>query len=160
MMSELHWEKGVSGPASLESWLERGGARPFDYNRGLSGEALSADPPPELHLLAGTNFFRGLALIDLAEAMLKRAFGAEAVAVRVNAAGQGDFFQVHLDSTKASVEGVKEFIRRAFYHRFGLSPEREFVKTHPGGGAEGVRVDRFGQVAELVGVMGESDRLS
>ena len=27
-------------------------------------------------LLAGSNFFRGLALIDLAEAMLKRAFGS------------------------------------------------------------------------------------
>ena len=31
--------------------------------------------PPEFHRLEGSNFFRGLALIDLAEAMLKRAFG-------------------------------------------------------------------------------------
>lgn len=56
--------------------------------------------PPEFHCLEGSNFFRGLALIDLAEAMLKRAFGREAVAVRVNAAGQGDYFQVHVDKTR------------------------------------------------------------
>jgi hypothetical protein len=153
MLSELDWEKGLSGPALMERWLERFGARPFDYNCGLSDEALSADPPAELHRIEGTNFFRGLALIDLAEAMLQRAFGPDAVAVRVNAAGQGDFFQVHLDSTKAGVEGVKEFIRRAFYRRFGLSSEREFVETHPGGGAVGVRVERFDQLATLVRAM-------
>lgn len=62
---------------------------------GRRGAGLN--PLPDFQRLAGSNFFRGLALIDLAEAMLKRAFGADAVATRVNAAGQGDFFQVHLD---------------------------------------------------------------
>ena len=79
-------------------------------------------------MVEGTNFFRGLALIDLAEAMLKRAFGRNAVAVRVNAAGQGDFFQVHVDTQRASVHDVKEFVRKAFYQRFGLAPEQEFVE--------------------------------
>jgi hypothetical protein len=41
------------------------------------------------------------------EAMLKRAFGANAVAVRVNAAGQGDYFQVHVDTRKAAPADVK-----------------------------------------------------
>ena len=40
-----------------------------------------ADDRWSLTSVAGTNFFRGLALIDLAEAMLKRAFGDSAVAV-------------------------------------------------------------------------------
>ncbi len=150
LMTQMEGEKGVAGPELMERWLERFGARPFDYNRGLHDAALSADPPPELHLFEGTNFFRGLALIDLVEAMLKRAFGGDAVAVRVNAAGQGDFFQVHVDSHKVRVEDVKRFIREAFYRRFDLSPEREFVETHPGGGAVGVRLDRFEQMPALV----------
>lgn len=154
MTSELVWEKAVSGPARLARWLERFGARPFDYNRGLSDPALAADPPPELHLIEGTNFFRGLALIDLAEAMLKRAFGQDAVAVRVNAAGQGDFFQVHVDAEKASVEAVKHFIRRAFYRRFGLSPRREFVDTHPGGGAVGARLGRMEHLGNVISLLG------
>ena len=82
----------------MDRWLERFGATPFDYNRGLDDDSLSAENPPEFHRLEGSNFFRGLALIDLAEAMLKRAFGRDAVAVRVNAAGQGDYFQVHVDT--------------------------------------------------------------
>ncbi len=106
------------------------------------------------HLLRGGNFFRGLALIDLAEAMLKRAFGQDVIAVRVNAAGQGDFFQVHVDSTQANLEDVKTFIRRAFYQRFGLQPEQEFVQPHPGGGAIGLRLQRFDRLPDLVRALG------
>jgi hypothetical protein len=150
MMTTLEWEKGAAGPVLLERWLERFGAQPFDYNHGLADVVLSTDPRPELHLFEGTNFFRGLALIDLAEAMLKRAFGKDAVAVRVNAAGQGDFFQVHVDSHKVDVESVKLFIRKAYYLRFDLSPEQEFVEVHPGGGAVGVRLERFDQLPAVV----------
>jgi hypothetical protein len=150
MMGELPWERASSGPSRMELWLERFGAVPFDYHRGLDDVSLSADPPPLLHLLEGTNFFRGLALIDLAEAMLRRAFGADAVAVRINAAGQGDFFQVHIDTEKLQVEEVSSFLRSAFYRRFGLSPTPEFVETHPGGGAVGVRLERLDQLPELI----------
>ena len=140
---ELDWERGTSGPERMNCWLERFGAAPFDYNRGLDDASLSAMPPPEFHRLEGSNFFRGLALIDLAEAMLKRAFGREAVAVRVNAAGQGDYFQVHVDKRAASPAEVKQFLRLAFYRRFGLAPQPEFVEVHPGGGAVGVRLKRY-----------------
>jgi len=150
MESSLPWEAGATGPALLDLWLDRFGATPFDFNRGLDDAALAAPDPPEFHRLEGSNFFRGLALIDLAEAMLKRAFGANAVAVRVNAAGQGDFFQVHVDREKADVREVKQFIRLAFYRRFGLAPETEFVEAHPGGGAAGVRLDRYEALADLV----------
>jgi molybdopterin-guanine dinucleotide biosynthesis protein A len=154
MLEGMPWEKPWSGPELMREWMNRHGAVPFDYNRGLSEEALSADEPPVLHLLEGTNFFRGLALIDLAEAMLKRAFGGDAVAVRVNAAGQGDFFQVHVDTSRAGVEEVKAFIRTAFYRRFALSPEQEFVETNPGGGAVGIRLARFDQLPELIRALG------
>jgi hypothetical protein len=154
MLEGMPWEKPWSGPKLMEEWLHRHGATPFDYNCGLSDAALSASEPPELHLVDGTNFFRGLALIDLAEAMLKRAFGEDAVAVRVNAAGQGDFFQVHVDTSRAGVEDVEEFIRVAFYRRFSLSPEQEFVETNPGGGAVGVRLARFDQLPELIRALG------
>lgn len=149
MEQALPWESDCSGPARLDRWLERFEAKPFDYQRGLDDAALSADPPPEIHLLEGGNFFRGLALIDLAEAMLKRAFGPEAVAVRINAAGQGDYFQVHIDKQKADPEDVKGFLRRAFYRRFGLAPDPEFVEVHPGGGAVGVRLNRFDSLKHL-----------
>lgn len=150
MLSDLAWEKALSGPALMERWLERFEARPFDYLRDLKDESLSSADPVPWHQVRGTNFFRGLALIDLAEAMLKRAFGAEAVAVRVNAAGQGDFFQVHVDTHLANPEEVKEFIRRAFYRRFGLTPAQEFVEPHPGGGAAGARLKRFDDLTDLI----------
>lgn len=150
MERTLEWEEGAAGPELLERWLERVGATPFDYNQGLDDAALAAAEPPEFHKLAGSNFFRGLALIDLAEAMLKRAFGEDAVAVRVNAAGQGDFFQVHLDQEKAGKDEVKAFLRAAFYTRFGLAPEQDFVEVHPGGGAAGVRLSRFDLLPRLV----------
>ena len=153
LTSEFPWEASLSGPERLERWLERVGARPFDYNQGLDDLALSAATPPDPCEIRGTNFFRGLALIDLAEAMLIRAFGREAVAVRVNAAGQGDFFQVHVDLRRTRVEDVKDFIRRAFYRRFGLRPEREFIDVHPGGGAIGLRLERFDQLPELVSAL-------
>ncbi len=157
MMAELDWEKGLAGPALMDRWLERYGATPFDFNRGLHDDDLASDQGPPLHRFQGTNFFRGLALLDLVEAMLKRAFGPEAVAVRVNAAGQGDFFQVHVDTSQVRTEAVKEFIRMAFYRRFGLAPEQEFVEPHPGGGAVGVSLKRFDQLPELVRAL---DRVS
>lgn len=150
MERELDWEQGLAGPQLMDRWLERHAAVPFDFNRGLDDESLSAQNPPEFHRLEGSNFFRGLALIDLAEAMLKRAFGADAVAVRVNAAGQGDYFQVHVDTHKASVGEVERFIRMAFYRRFGLSPDPEFVTIHPGGGAAGVRLSRYDALPQLI----------
>jgi hypothetical protein len=122
----------------------------YDFNQGLEDEVLAAAEPPEFHLWAGGNFFRGLALIDLAEAMLWRAFGRHAVAVRVNAAGQGDYFQVHVDTRHARVEDVKGFLREAFYRRFGLSPDPEFVETHPGGGAAGIRLSRLDRLPDLI----------
>lgn len=149
MESRLPWESGSSGPELLELWLGRVGAVPFDFDRGLDDATLSADPPPDPARFQGTNFFRGLALIDLAEAMLKRAFGDDAVAIRVNAAGQGDFFQVHMDSLKADPAEVEKFLRAAFYRRFGLRPQPEFVTLHPGGGACGVRVSRFDRLPRL-----------
>jgi hypothetical protein len=150
MEQDADWERGVSGPDLLDRWLERCGAAPFDFNRGLDDESLSSGEPPEFHKLEGSNFFRGLALIDLAEAMLKRAFGPDAVAVRVNAAGQGDFFQVHVDTAKADPADVKRFISTAFYRRFGLAPVPDFVELHPGGGAVGVRLSRYGALAQLI----------
>lgn len=150
-MEQPHdWERGISGPQLLDLWLERFGATPFDYQSDLSDECLNPKAPPEIHLIRGATFFRGLALIDLAEAMLKRAFGPDAVAVRVNGAGQGDYFQVHVDTTKAGVEEVKNFIRTAFYRRFGLSPNPEFVEVHPGGGAVGICMSRYDQLPKLV----------
>ncbi len=149
MERELDWERGVGGAQLMERWLERHGAESFDYNKGLDDASLATAAPPDFHRLEGSNFFRGLALIDLAEAMLKRAFGREAVAVRVNAAGQGDYFQVHVDTHKADPREVKRFLRLAFYRRFGLSPSPEFVQLHPGGGAVGLRLGRFDTLAHL-----------
>ena len=150
METELDWERGVGGADRMNLWLERSGATPFDFDRGLDDDTLSAADPPEFHRLDGSNFFRGLALIDLAEAMLKRAFGREAVAVRVNAAGQGDFFQVHVDTHQANPDEVKSFIRAAFYRRFGLAPRPEFVELHPGGGALGLRLNRYDALPSLI----------
>jgi hypothetical protein len=151
MEGELEWERGVSGPELMNRWLERYGASPFDYNQGLDDQSLPPGNPPEFHRLKGSNFFRGLALIDLAEAMLKQAFGGDAVAVRVNAAGQGDYFQLHVDLQKAHVEDAKQFIRLAFYRRFGLTPPADFVELHPGGGALGVRLNRYDSLPQLIG---------
>ena len=150
MERELDWERKAVGPERLNLWLERFGARPFDFNSGLDDGALAADPPPDFLSLKGSNFFRGLALIDLAEAMLKRAFGPDAVAARVNAAGQGDFFQVHLDTEKADPAEVKAFIKTAFYRRFGLAPDPEFVEPYPGGGAVGIRLSRYDSLDDLI----------
>ncbi|HUX96905.1 MAG TPA: NTP transferase domain-containing protein [Bacteroidales bacterium] len=137
------WEKGITGPELLEMWLNRSGAIPFDFNRGIYDDNLIGPSLPDFNHLEGSGFFRGLALIDMAEAMLKRAFGNEAVAIRVNAAGQGDYFQVHIDREKADPEKVKDFIRKAFYKRFGINPDPDFVEIHTGGGATGVRMNRF-----------------
>jgi hypothetical protein len=150
MENSLEWEKGVNGPDLMNLWLEKAEAKPFDYNKGLDDETLSGKVPPEFHRLEGSSFFRGLALIDLAEAMLKNAFGKDAVAVRVNAAGQGDYFQVHVDKHKADPDDVKKFIRSAFYKRFGLAPAQEFVDIHPGGGASGIRLSRFDALPLLI----------
>ena len=81
--------------------------------------------------------------------MLVRAFGRVAVAVRINAAGQGDYFQVHIDTHLTDPEEVKAFLQVAFYRRF-LNPEPPFVELHPGGGAVGVRLDRYDALPHLV----------
>ncbi len=150
LMREHAWDKGTAGYERLSAWIRKLGALPFDYNRGLDDAALSTTAKFSLHAIEGGNFFRGLALIDLAEAMLKRAFGAEAVAVRINAAGQGDYFQVHVDSSLAKMDEVRDFIQKAFYERFGLSPQPAFVQPHPGGGAIGVRLDRLDELPALI----------
>jgi hypothetical protein len=150
MESILDWEKGMTGPMLLNLWLERTGAKPFNYNCGIEDENLSAESPPEFHKLKGSGFFRGLALIDLAEAMLKKAFGDNSVAVRVNAAGQGDYFQVHIDKQKADPADVKSFMRAAFYRRFNITPEQEFVDIHSGGGAIGVCISRYDALPMVV----------
>lgn len=150
MENDFDWEKGIAGPQLMNLWLERFGAVPFDYNRGLDNEALSKEPLTEFHLLEGSSFFRGLALIDLAEAMLKKAFGNKAVAVRVNAAGQGDYFQIHVDTQLADPDDVKRFIRKSFYRRFVILPEPEFVEVHSGGGAAGIRLSRYDVLSQLV----------
>jgi hypothetical protein len=150
MAGDFDWERGLEGPPRLAAWLERHGATPYDFNQGLDDAALAAPEPPEFHRWAGGSFFRGLALIDLAEAMLKRAFGAGVVAVRVNAAGQGDYFQAHIDSQKADPEEVKEFLRLAYYRRFGLEPDPDFVATNSGGGAVGLRLSRYDLLPALI----------
>ncbi len=150
MAGKLSWERGVEGPELLNIWMEKCGARPFDFNRGLDDKSLSEGEPPQFHHLEGSNFFRGLALIDLAEAMLKRAFGSDAVAVRVNAAGQGDYFQVHIDKLKANPSDVKKFIQQAFFRRFGILHDEEFVEIHPGGGAVGLRLSRYDALPMLI----------
>jgi molybdopterin-guanine dinucleotide biosynthesis protein A len=150
MMAQLDWEKDCAGPERLARWLERHGAVPYDFNQALSDQAIADEAAPAFHDWPGGNFFRGLALIDLAEAMLKRAFGEDAVAVRVNAAGQGDYFQVHLDSRKVDPAEVKAFLRAAFYRRFGIVSDPEFVETHPGGGAIGLQLPRFIDLPRLI----------
>ncbi|MBI5767197.1 MAG: NTP transferase domain-containing protein [Verrucomicrobia bacterium] len=147
---EQPWETGLAGPERLAAWLERCGAKPYDFDAELDDATLAGAVPPEFHLWAGGSFFRGLALIDLAEAMLKRAFGEDAVAVRVNAAGQGDYFQAHLDTTRVDPEAVKQFLRVAFYRRFALTPDPEFVETSPGGGAVGVSLSRFSSLPAVI----------
>ncbi len=149
MLGDHDWDAGTAGPARLDAWLERAGAAPTDFNRGLDDDALARDPPPPLEQFGRGNFFRGLALIDLADAMLRRAFGPQAVAARVNAAGQGDYFQVHLDTRRVAAETVQAFLRRAFYHRFGLDPRPAFVQPHPGGGAAAVRLSRYDRLPDL-----------
>ncbi len=146
---EVSWERGVEGPARMARWLEHMGAGWFDFDRGLEEEALEGEPP-DFARIEGSNFFRGLALLDLAEAMLQRAFGSEAVALRVNAAGQGDYFQVHVDRRMADSEEVKRFIERAFYRRFGLDPKPSFVEPRPGGGATGIRLSRYRDLPRLI----------
>ncbi|MGI5832826.1 MAG: NTP transferase domain-containing protein [Thermoguttaceae bacterium] len=149
LQTELDWEKGVSGPIRLERWLEKLGARPFDFNAGLDDVSLR-NASCSFYALPGGNFFRGLALIDLAEAFLKKAFGTAAVAVRVNAAGQGDYFQIHIDRAHCSVDNVKEFMRKAFYDRFEIRPETEFIDIHDGGGAVGIYLSRFASLERLI----------
>ncbi len=150
LLGEQTWEKSASGSELMERWLQRVEADLFDFNADLDDQSLSSESSSSVRHVRGTNFFRGLPLIDLAEAMLKRAFGAEAVAVRVNGAGQGDYFQVHVDTELADPEEVKQFIRIAFYRRFSLSPEKDFVEPHPGGGAVGVKLARYDQLPALI----------
>ena len=80
MEEEFAWEAPLYGRERLNGWLERFGATPFDFNQGLGDETLANEEQFDLTQLPGSNFFRGLPLIDLAEAMLHRAFGKQAVA--------------------------------------------------------------------------------
>jgi len=146
----LEWEMDIESVELLELWLKHFDAKPVDYNKGLDDKSLLDNEPPDYKVLEGSNFFRGLALIDLAEAMLKRAFGNDAVAVRVNAAGQGDFFQVHVDTEKVVIDEVKEFIKNAFYKRFDLNPEPNFIEVHSGGGAVGLSLSRYDSLPQLI----------
>ena len=150
MVQEQSWEKEVRGPERLERWLEKAEAIPIDFDEGLRDEDLTGAEPLDLLAIKGGSFFRGLALLDLVEAMLKRAFGNDSVAVRVNAAGQGDYFQVHVDRQKADVDSVKTFIQKAFYERFDLKPETPFVEVHPGGGATGCRIARADMLPQII----------
>lgn len=150
LMTIAPWEKEYEGHLLMNEWLKRYEARPFDFNNGIRDIDLNSSTLPEFHRLQGSGFFRGLALIDLVEAMLKRAFGNDSVAVRVNAAGQGDYFQVHIDRHKTDTEKVKDFIRQAVYKRFGLSPDPDFVEIYSGGGAVGVRLSRFDHLSVLL----------
>jgi len=55
-----------------------------------------------------------------------------------------------VDTHRADPVDVKDFLRKAFYRRFGLSPEPEFVEIHPGGGAVGVRLSRYRDLTQLI----------
>jgi hypothetical protein len=55
-----------------------------------------------------------------------------------------------VDTHQTRLSEVKQFIRTAFYRRFGLSPDPEFVETHPGGGAVGLRLDRYDSLPQLI----------
>ena len=143
------FEQEAAGCERVDLWLEKFGARPFDFNAGIDDPSLKSQPAPRLRDLPGGNFFRGLAVVDLAEAFLRRAFGT-AVAVRVNAAGQGDFFQVHIDTGRVRVEDVERFLQKAYYQRFDIHPEIPFITVTPGGGAVGVRLDRLSHLPRLI----------
>lgn len=158
MEQEQPWEKDLHGPERMERWLEKAKAIPFDFDDGLRDADLAGPEPLDFMTLRGGGFFRGLALIDLAEAMLKRAFGNDAVAVRVNAAGQGDYFQVHVDRERADIKQVKRFIQKAFYNRFGLAPSPLFVEMHPGGGAVGTRIQRADLLPRIIRHLREQAR--
>jgi hypothetical protein len=73
----------------------------------------------------------------------------------VNAAGQGDYFQVHVDTEQVSVEAVKDFLRLAYYRRFRLAPQTEFIEPSTGGGAVGLRLERFDRLPELIRLLEE-----
>ena len=46
--------------------------------------------------------------------------------------------------------GAQRFIRKAFYERFDLAPEREFAELHSGGGAVGVKLNRLDSLPDLI----------
>ena len=148
MKQQLKFEEAATGSGRLDLWLQQFNARPVNFNAGLEDDQLDH---LDLRTMDGSNFFRGLALIDLVEAMLARAFGDRATAVRVNAAGQGDFFQVHVDKDEVDPADVKEFLKAAFYDRFEITPPgRDFVELHSGGGATGIRLSRFDLLPRLI----------
>lgn len=137
----LPWEEGLCGPDKLNAWLHQCGAQPYDFNLGLSDRDLVRLEGTPIREWLGGSFFRGLALIDFAEALLKRRFGDNAVALRVNAAGQGDYVQVHYDVEMVAGDVLKAFMGRAFSERFGLPPPEDYIETCSGGGAIGLRLE-------------------
>ena len=62
-----------------------------------------------------------------------------------------EFVELFLETSVSDLEEVKQFVRMAFYRRFGLSPDPEFVELRPGGGALGVRLTRYDCLPQLIG---------
>ena len=125
MRSErVHANRNRLGPAAFAGAVVISSAALLAACAGRSSESLeearsavaAARADPEVVAQAPEPLAEAEQALDRAES----AFGAGAVAVRVNAAGQGDFFQVHVDATKADLNEVKEFLRRAFYRRFKM----------------------------------------
>jgi hypothetical protein len=54
-----------------------------------------------------------------------------------------------------TLEEVKGFLRQAYYARFGLRHDPEFVETHPGGGAVGVRLSQYRLLPDLIAALEE-----
>ena len=59
-------------------------------------------------------------------------------------------FAVHVNRQQADPNDVKNFLRKAFYQRFGLHPQPEFVEVHPGGGASAVRLKNYDVLSRLI----------
>jgi hypothetical protein len=107
-------------------------APPFDCRWGLDDTSSAFDPANGRHLVQETNFFRGLALIDLAEAMLRRAPGTSAVTVGASATGRGDFTEIDVDPQVENPLERDEIIRSASCRRLGRVSVQDLHQPHPG----------------------------
>jgi hypothetical protein len=70
MSRPLPWERHLEGPGLMEEWLVRCGTEGHDFGLDIDDASLSSSGPSALW--RGTNFFRGLALLDLVEAAKAR----------------------------------------------------------------------------------------